>query len=359
MSAGSTVGALFDDQEREERLDTELASSVNFALDRRFGFELTPHRGVSRLLPNHYLDLNNWTQHRYWPLAPIEPAPDGEAAIEAFRWLAEGVLSSLPKDRVWRMPLTAGRDSRMVLAALRPYADRIKAFTFAGERFVDPIDATFAKKIAAVAKIDHEVIPARFAEPEVAAQWIARAGDVLAGSNAYMHVSMRPLANNSLFFPGPGAVIGRARYWIAADRPDTRASATNILARAWQPTTPPFVEAAERWLAGLSHVDFHTKMDLLFLECQFSRGAEIYGPDFYYEDVCLLLHPRIQRSLIAMPAEYRRKKSISSDFVERFWPDLNKLPYNSYTGVEQLAYMAKKATNPDRLWRHARRLLTR
>ncbi len=358
-SAASTAVALFDDAERSARLDPALAGAIDFSFDKRFGFDLTPHRGVRRLMPNHYLDLDNWTQHRHWPLAPIEPAPDGEGVIQALKWVADGVLSTLPADRILRVPLTAGRDSRMVLAAMRPYADRIKAFTFTGERIVAPIDAIFAKRIAARAEVDHEIIPARFATPEAAAQWIARTGSVIAGSNAYLHEAMRPLAENSVFFPGPGGTVGRAYMWTPADRPDSRASAANMAARASQPITAPFIDAADRWLEGLKHVDFLTKLDLLFLECYFARGAEIYGPDFYYDDVCLLLHPRIQRSMIALPAEYRRKKRIASDFVERFWPELNEFPYNSYKGVEQLAYLAKKATDPDRLWRHARRLLTR
>jgi asparagine synthase (glutamine-hydrolysing) len=83
-------------------------------------------------------------------------APD--QCVDQFQSIFERVVPRqlLPSRRIG-ISLTAGLDSRMILAARPASADRVVAFTYSGEE-VDPLDARISARIAQACGFDHHIL---------------------------------------------------------------------------------------------------------------------------------------------------------------------------------------------------------
>ncbi len=94
--------------------------------DRWFPGVGSPYAGVRHLTPNHVLDFNTQRQTRFFPNRPVVKRSLEEAVEEGSRIL-EGIMHSIAArfDDLTLM-ITSGLDSRMVLAAGRDIADRLR-----------------------------------------------------------------------------------------------------------------------------------------------------------------------------------------------------------------------------------------
>jgi hypothetical protein len=121
-----------------------------------------PLPGVRQLLPNHLLRLETGQMRRCWPLQELRPQPLSQAVSRCCELLesAFGGLDGLPEGLC--MGLTAGLDSRVLLAASKAVADRCACFTFqypgmsAGHE-----DVRVPRRLAELFGLDHVVIPTR------------------------------------------------------------------------------------------------------------------------------------------------------------------------------------------------------
>ena len=89
--------------------------------------EETIYKGVRSLRANFYLDICNGKSVRYWPTEPLEK--------KSLEWVSEkgarmlrGFMMAAHMRRNIMIPVTAGWDSRMLLAASKDISDEIKYF---------------------------------------------------------------------------------------------------------------------------------------------------------------------------------------------------------------------------------------
>jgi hypothetical protein len=123
--------------------------------------DVTRYSGVKRLLPNHYLDLGTRRSVRYWPKEKLEKKQQPEIVAK---------LSSLMRDILYgfcerykkRMAivLTAGMDSRVLLAAAKPFVKELYFFVY----LMPGMDATHQDisvptRLARKLDLTFEVIP--------------------------------------------------------------------------------------------------------------------------------------------------------------------------------------------------------
>lgn len=87
----------------------------------------TYYDAIKHLLPNHYLDINRREVHRYWPNEPIKRLDLDEAVSRSCSFL-QGVMRSMVQRHSVMMAVTAGTDSRTLLAASKDIQDRIYYF---------------------------------------------------------------------------------------------------------------------------------------------------------------------------------------------------------------------------------------
>ncbi len=85
-------------------------------------------RGIRHLLPNHYLDLETGLPRRYWPNKKQETLELDEVVKRASQSL-KGMMRSAARRFDLALSLTAGWDSRLVLAASRSVCDKVSYMT--------------------------------------------------------------------------------------------------------------------------------------------------------------------------------------------------------------------------------------
>jgi len=83
---------------------------------------------VSHLVPNHYLDLSSFEQYRFYPSGQIPEMDADTAAREANRIMQNLITAAFRRYKL-ALPITAGLDSRYILAASRKYLHDIYLYT--------------------------------------------------------------------------------------------------------------------------------------------------------------------------------------------------------------------------------------
>jgi hypothetical protein len=95
--------------------------------DRKWIGSATYFANIWHLLPNHLLNLKTFRVSRYWPNDRIIPIALDEAAHRSGTYL-EGMLKAATQRFSVMMAVTAGTDSRTLLAASRSASDKIHYF---------------------------------------------------------------------------------------------------------------------------------------------------------------------------------------------------------------------------------------
>jgi hypothetical protein len=94
----------------------------------RWPGDSTPYKEIKHLLPNHYLDLADGRSRRYWPVGPL-PRMELDEAAERTASILSGLMTSASNRFDLSLSITAGMDSRLVLAACREIKDKISYMT--------------------------------------------------------------------------------------------------------------------------------------------------------------------------------------------------------------------------------------
>ena len=90
--------------------------------------DASPYKEIKRLLPNHYLDLGTGVCHRYWPDNHLRSLEFNDAVELIMRHMT-GLIKSASNRFDVVISLTAGWDSRLVLAASKEISHRISYMT--------------------------------------------------------------------------------------------------------------------------------------------------------------------------------------------------------------------------------------
>lgn len=84
----------------------------------------TRYDEILQLMPNHYLDLQTGRTIRYWPYLKIESRPFCDVVDDAASILS-GYMKAIGLRYNIMLPVTAGKDSRMLMAASRSFSDKV------------------------------------------------------------------------------------------------------------------------------------------------------------------------------------------------------------------------------------------
>lgn len=231
-------------------IDAPLAPELTEAFDvvRRDGwypFGLTPKQGVHRLLPNHRLDLASFESERHH--AP--PIPGSVSVSEAAGITLDAIDAAgrAFSDIGLFVGLTAGRDSRMLLAGLRDQIDRCQFWTARSVAKSNSVDTQIARKIARLSGISHTIVERVDTHSTDITAWLDRVGWVRAGAKAQNH-KMEETAGGQRVF-GHGAIGGVSRgafVWNYED-PVGPLTLEELLKRVGAPHIPAAEQAAQSW----------------------------------------------------------------------------------------------------------------
>lgn len=344
--AGATPAAL-PGVDHAARFRADLFDRLN--RDRDFIFmpgEHTYYSGVERLLPNHRLDLRTWEATRYWPRDPErmttydEPTEVAEFIGATLRDVFEEIASTYENPVA---PLTAGKDSRSMLATARPWLrdGTIGTVTWDTGEWLD-VDMEIARRLAAGREFDWTPVPIVTATEAEKRRWLEYTGHAVGGTILDIHPTLEGFEAD-LHVNGFGGAIARGKYWADGDDPSTSFDAGELLARMHRPEHPVLVDAIEDWLAGVSQFDAYTQLDLLTQELRYGSwaGPHFPGLSLHRDVVSPLAYFPVVEAMFRLPPAVRRNGTVQYVVIDRFWSELNEPSYNEYPDYRELIRKAK------------------
>ena len=298
---------------------------------------LTSDVGIQRLLPNHTLDLNRWCARRSWPVEPQErvaskKARDKTREIGArIRQLLKCATGLYPL----QLGLTAGRDSRMLLACGRSLLRRLSFFTFSGDAAGERRDALVAEQLATRFGLDHKRIPCRAPTGTDRHTYLERIGfdghwgkarDFFAAGREHLDVTQACVV-------GFGGEVGRGFYWhrVALERSQAAFFDPGGLLRTMN--LSPHADnrvAIEEWLRSVAVQDVYELLDLAYLEHRVGAWAapHLYGVAPCRQVFTPFADRMVIQAMLSLPVDDRLADRMPSDVIEREWPELLDVPFD-------------------------------
>ncbi|HPQ43681.1 MAG TPA: hypothetical protein PKZ42_05570 [Syntrophales bacterium] len=116
------------------------------------------YRAIRHLLPNHYLDLTNCKVCRFWPSKKIEKVSLNDG-VEKGAEILTGLLKSAHLRFPLALAVTAGWDSRLLLAASRDISQKVFYYTLLYHKVTrEHMDVDIPGRILARLNLDHHII---------------------------------------------------------------------------------------------------------------------------------------------------------------------------------------------------------
>jgi hypothetical protein len=296
---------------------------------------LTADPGIRRVIPNHYLDLDRWRPVRHWLNAASERVEETGVAeqidviVENTRKSVHAVTSRYHT----YMGLSAGRDSRMILACSRAALDRMTFVTYTYNWL--NADMYMGRTLARRFGFDQRIVPTKAPTAELREQYLLRTG--WAGNSGkardIYHANARYLDTSSAFFIGYGGEVGRAFFWPHVDGPSLP-ELGRVLSWMPLPDIDIFRDALEQWLDELPPLDVHALVDQLYLEQRQGcwAGPHMYGIASFALTLAPLCHRDTFDAMLRLPVAYRKKQRMADDVIRAAWPELGALPFQTMPG---------------------------
>ena len=354
--AASTTGLLLNDRDYSDRFDRDLYRRLQVRRDGWFPSGLTGHRGVHRLLCNHYLDLDRWMPVRHWPKGELSRTEDVRGHAVAIASIVERVARAVLSSGPAVCALTAGHETRFLLAACRSLADKLDFATV--DAPARQIDTVRARQIARRFGLAHAVLPYRRATTEQAVHWSYMAGHCIGGDNLYLHPSVAPLGRYDFFLGGLGGEIGRGFFWRRRDDTDKELLAADLAARFGMPLHSTVVATTEDWLEDTRSLSRLLRLDLAYLELRMSARA--FAQAYASYQPVVEVHPMICREayqlMLELPPSAKLTNAFINEGVGALWPELLELPINRYGDYRDLLATCRKYTDLGRVSRKLRKM---
>ena len=325
-----------------------------------FPMGMTVRHGVERLLPHHHVDLREWTMVRHGPRRRYER---GELSVEEtadriatiVRRQIGAVMDHIP----CYLPLTAGNDSRMLLACTRQRSHELALYTADIADLGGADDVATAATIAQHLGLDHERVPIQRPTPDDVDLWLHRTGfSVGERRGLEATTTYRALERSRARLNGQVGDFARNVYRLPTDDPDTRLTAERLAIQQasnhdddYRASVRPgkirfslsseVLGYVERWMQGVDETDALRVLDLAYLEKVVACWAgvwvyaEYFGPGFTIFPMC---HSEVTALIMGLPDEVRREGTFNRRVIERQWPELLDVPVNTPTTQTRLRH---------------------
>lgn len=144
----------------DENVERDLYNLPLFANTHEYWYpgELSAYSGVKHLIPNHYLDLGSLKQVRYWPDKRLSEE-SVEDCVEKCSEILRGLYSSIQRRYELAQGITAGLDSRIILAASRDVGPEIEYLTHTHAGLgLSGADIVIPSKMLPALGLEHKIV---------------------------------------------------------------------------------------------------------------------------------------------------------------------------------------------------------
>ena len=312
----------------------EFLSSPRFLKQGEWIGDKTRYLGCFHLLPNHSLDLRSGRPVRFFPSEELLLlAPD--QAIQTTAQLLSGTISALVRRNPLMLPVTAGRDSRILLAAAREHLGSIYCYVDRkGVLRADDPDVEVPVRLSgrlgfrfAVENSTDDPTPAFM---EVLSRNITGARLLPKTRAIYAKLQREERRVN---VNGNGGELARNHYDPGMRVEERHLTAGTLASRCGYAGSRFAESELASWLTNLPADRLGWKvLDLLYWEQRMGNwGAQFPAEqDIAVEEVSPFNNRTILTALLGVPAEHRVRPdySLYSGLVEHLWPEALSEPFN-------------------------------
>ncbi len=262
------------------------------------------------------------------------------------------------------LPLTAGRDSRLLAAAAHRVLDRCTFVVFAYDD-QRASDLAFARGAARRFDLDLRVLPPEPVDERAARTYLDRVGyDANEGKAGDFMLAAGRLPLDHAWLTGFAAEGGRGEYWKASDLP-RNPSADELVQLVRLRPEPAYRDALETWRAGTPHQDVEELLDLAYLEMRVGCWAspQLYGAAPFTLSTIPVNRRDVFSAMLQLPTALRAAQRTAPAATALNWPELARLPYGRAPGLrgapDALARGAQRVRDGAALGTRLRRALRR
>ncbi len=334
----------------QTRLDESLTTAIGVVEKGGwFPLGLTCRRGVERLIPNHYLELSRWQVHRYWPgTADLDPGVDLDSAIQRIGDRVTRNILAVAQEWPIHLSLTAGRDTRMILACAREVLDRIELVTINLPDERGQLDCLVASHLARRLNLPHRVLDWVEITERDRIEWLYRTGFAVAGRAMRSVRTLSQLDPRRCILPGFGGEIGRTggrNLFKDGPRKVTVDFLVDYLVRhTGAGDIPEVVSRARRWVEEISYLHPSASVALYWLEQRLGCWAAPQQHGFVGS--AFQLYPFSDRQVLQMflslPFRYRTRETVPRKLIAARWPELLQVPFNKPYGFRRYVWEAQR-----------------
>lgn len=289
--------------------------------------------GVYKLLPSQVLNLKTFhTEARALP-KPVAPLSYGEILEKLTEKLKRAVVNVSDLGKPIFIPLTAGYDSRLILAATRYAGIKAESYT-TGHYYISDADVTLPFKLAEASGYRHNYIEkATFSKEKEALYDYHTAGNTNdIDRTKFSHGQWEPFGKGDLIFRGGLFEIGRCFYWNQMGADLSIKSIMKAFGFEYNPHS--FNETAllewVNWVKktpteGLDWRDrFYLEQRVAGWLSSIEQSLDLTGTERFYIVNC---HDIISL-LLSIPVEKRKTSQHHVDLIEKMFPALLQYPFN-------------------------------
>ena len=310
--------------------------------------DATPFREIKRLLPNHCLNATTGSSWRYWPDRNLQEL-SLEEGIDKGSKLLKGLIRSAANRFELAFSLTAGKDTRLLLAASKEFRHSIFFFTMKFWNMTKKhVDIVIASKILKNLGLKHHLIqcPKRMDEEfkKIYERNVPTAREVY---GELVQGLYEQLPENKIHVKGNASSVIEYEMWPE----EIRLNGMGLAKHALMGKNCFAACEFEKWLVNTSKSLYNIDILTLYMWEQrlgswqgMSQTEWDIAQEFFDPCNCRTL----LTTLLSIPIEYRTypyPKSIIFDFLMReMWPDVLSVPINpnltSFAGC--FSYTRKK-----------------
>ena len=348
--AASTPGLIPYSDGTGDRLD--LVHALGFPhRNGMYPVGLTPRQGVHRLLPNHYVELDTWEMRRQRTASKSRVELDVEAVAERIVPIARRQVGAIVASHLTHLPLTAGQDSRMLLACSRDVSSQISTYTVELPDLRSRTDIWVASRIARDLGLAHTAVPMLKPTHEDLLNYLYRTtlcfGEVR-GWNAW--TTKQSFGRDGVHLSSHMGELARGQYWTDTDTAETPISPERLAAYCGT-QHPVAIGQLDRWIQEAPTDNALDLLDLFYIEQRLGcwgsliSHAEYYGPGFW---VGPMDHREIMSLMMSLPERDRREGTLPKEIMRQQWPELLDWPFNTTPRLLRIVDFPRRATRGTR-----------
>lgn len=302
-----------------------------------WALESTAYAHVRRLLPNHYLDLGSATVRRYWPREPLVSRSVAEVKGAVAKRMASLMVAAANRFDL-AIGVSAGLDSRLMLAASRPVKDRVVYYTGQDKhRTASHPDVSIPRRMLAALGVEHHVI---HAADELDPEFVATYRESVPQAHVHrlpgLQAQWRRYEFSRVAAIGNVSENARAFYQSETGLPDFGFTARELADRRDIGHLEFFVRKTQEHLDKLGDTHGYSRLDLLLWEQ--GSGAWFAGNigEFLsaWQDVFLPYNCRaLLLDMLSAPIESRQVPAteLYRAVAAELWPEVLAYPINPMT----------------------------